>query len=183
MKYLFIILSFSLFAFTSGDSSIYSYTVKTIDGEDFKIESLKGKRVMIVNVASKCGYTPQYKDLQALYKQYGGGRFEIIGFPANNFMSQEPGTNAEIKQFCTTNYAVTFPMMSKISVKGDDQAPIYAWLTQKELNGEFDSKVNWNFQKYLIDENGKLVAVISTKKSPLEPSIIEWIKTGVYKVD
>lgn len=157
--------------------SIYDYTVKTIDGNEYAMSQLKGKKVMIVNVASKCGYTKQYIELQKIYKTYGGENFEIIGFPSNDFLSQEPGSNKEIKEFCTLNYGVTFPMMEKISVKsGKKQAPIYQWLTKKKLNEFSDSKVKWNFQKYLIDENGKLVRIVPTQTSPADSSIIKWIE-------
>jgi len=166
----------SALSFTAADSGLYSFVVKDIDGNNFNLSSLKGKKVMIINVASKCGYTPQYEALEALYKKYGGDNFEIIGFPANNFMHQEPGTDSEIKQFCTLNYGVTFPMMSKISVKGDDMAPIYHWLTEKKQNDVEDSKVKWNFQKYLIDENGNLVKVLSPSTKPDDKEIIDWIE-------
>ena len=157
--------------------NFHDFTVTNIDGDEFKLSSLKGKKVMVVNTASKCGLTPQYEDLEALYKQYGGDKFEIVGFPANNFMKQEPGTDEEIKEFCTKNYGVSFPMMSKISVKGDDMHPLYQWLTQKKLNGVEDSSVSWNFQKYLIDENGRLVKVISPKTKPNDPEIISWLSS------
>jgi glutathione peroxidase len=163
---------------SSGDSkkkSFYDFKVQTIDGDEFDLASLKGKKVMVVNTASKCGFTPQYKDLESLYKKYGGDKFVIIGFPANNFMGQEPGTNSEIKEFCEKNYGVSFPMMSKISVKGDDTAPLYQWLTQKSQNGVMDSKVQWNFQKYLIDEKGNLVDVIPPKESPESEKITAWL--------
>jgi glutathione peroxidase len=140
------------------------------------MSSLKGKKVMVVNVASKCGYTPQYEQLQKLYDTYKDKNFVIVAFPANNFANQEPGTNAEIKEFCRVNYGITFPMMQKISVKGEDQAPIYRWLTQKSENGVLDQEVTWNFQKYLIDENGKLSAVYLPKISPLDEKIIAWIE-------
>jgi glutathione peroxidase len=156
--------------------SFYDFKTKTIDGKVFKFSSLKGKKVLIVNTASKCGFTPQYKDLEELYKTYGNNNFIIIGFPANNFASQEPGTNAEIKNFCNVNYGVTFPIMSKISVKGDDIAPIYRWLTEKKLNGKMDSEVKWNFQKYLINEHGQLVDVVDSKTNPMSDIIINWIK-------
>ncbi|MBN2745297.1 MAG: glutathione peroxidase [Bacteroidales bacterium] len=174
----FILLFFAVVAlsFTTADKSIHSFTVKDIDGNDFAFSTLKGKKIMVVNVASKCGYTPQYADLQALYAKYKDKNFEIVAFPANNFMSQEPGTNKEIKEFCTSNYQVTFKMMSKISVKGDDMAPIYKWLTSKSENGVEDSEVKWNFQKYLIDENGKLVKVIGTRTSPTAKEITDWIE-------
>ena len=156
--------------------SFYDYTVKTIDGRDFNLSALKGKKVMVVNTASKCGFTPQYKELEDLYKEYGGNSFTIIGFPANNFLHQEPGTNSEIDNFCKVNYGVSFQMMSKISVKGSDMAPIYKWLTKKSLNGKMDSEVKWNFQKYLIDEQGQLVKVLYSRTTPKDTSIVNWIK-------
>ena len=156
--------------------TLYDFKTKTIDGKEFDLSSLKGKKVMIVNTASKCGFTPQYKDLEALYKTYGGDKFVIIGFPANNFANQEPGTNDDIKNFCKLNYGVTFPMMSKISVKGDDMDPIYQWLTRKAMNGKMDSEVKWNFQKYLIDEHGNLVDVIDSRTLPGSERIVNWIK-------
>lgn len=159
----------------SQDQSIYDFKVQTLEGEDFSFEQLKGKKVMIVNTASKCGFTPQYEDLQELWEHYGGDDFIIIGFPANNFMNQEPGSDEDIQAFCSRNYGVTFPMMSKISVKGKDMHPVYKWLTQKELNKFEDSKVQWNFQKYLIDENGQLVKVIKPKVKPTDPEILNWL--------
>jgi glutathione peroxidase len=156
-------------------ANFHSFKTTTIDGKPFDLASLKGKKVLVVNTASKCGHTPQYKDLEALYKKYGGDKFVIIGFPANNFLSQEPGTNAEIKQFCTEQYQVTFPMMSKISVKGDDIDPIYKWLTTKSLNGKMDAKVTWNFQKFMIDEKGNLVDSVSPGTSPTDDKIVNWI--------
>jgi glutathione peroxidase len=150
--------------------------VKDIEGKEFDLSSLKGKKVMVVNTASKCGNTPQYATLESLYKEYGNRNFIIIGFPANNFASQEPGTNTEIAEFCTKNYGVTFPMMSKISVKGDDMHPLYKWLTSKSENGVMDSEVTWNFQKYLIDEKGNLVDVIAPKVKPDDEKILSWIK-------
>ena len=130
---------------------------------------------MVVNTASKCGLTPQYEDLEKLYKEFGGEDFVIIGFPANNFAKQEPGTNEEIAEFCQKNYGVSFPMMSKISVKGDDIHPLYSWLTQKSENGKLDAKVSWNFQKFLIDENGDLVDYLAPKKKPYDEKIISWL--------
>ncbi len=170
-----LILMTSIFYVHAQNTSIYDFTVKTLEGENFSFSELKGKKVMIVNTASKCGFTPQYEELQILWEQYGGDDFIIIGFPANNFMKQEPGTNDEIKEFCTRNYGVTFPMMSKISVKGKDMHPVYKWLTSKELNGFEDSDVQWNFQKYLLDENGKLVKVIKPRIKPTDPEILNWL--------
>jgi glutathione peroxidase len=129
---------------------------------------------MIVNTASKCGFTPQYKDLEEVYENYRDN-LVIIGFPANNFLNQEPGSASDIRKFCTENYGVTFPMMAKISVKGNDMAPLYKWLTSKAENGVMDSEVKWNFQKYLIDENGKLVDVIYSKDKPSSEKVIAWI--------
>ncbi|MEI7595066.1 MAG: glutathione peroxidase [Bacteroidota bacterium] len=157
-------------------NSIYDYKVVTIDGDTISMSQFKGKKVMIVNTASKCGFTKQYKDLQELYLKYKDQNFIIIGFPENNFLYQEPGSNSEIKEFCTKNYGVSFPMMAKISVKGKDIHPLYSWLTKKELNGVQDSKIEWNFQKYLIDENGKIIKVISPKVNPLDDEIQNWIK-------
>ena len=131
---------------------------------------------MVVNTASKCGLTPQYKKLQALYEKYQNDNFIIVGFPANNFLFQEPGTDEEIAVFCEKNYGVTFPMMSKISVKGSSMHPLYAFLTQKIKNGILNSSVSWNFQKYLINTNGELAKVISPRTQPDDPSVISWIE-------
>ena len=156
--------------------SIYQFKVEDLYGETFDFSKLKGKKVLIVNTASKCGYTPQYEQLEAIYKEYKDKGFTIIGFPANNFNGQEPGTNKDIETFCKLNYGVTFPMMAKISVKGADMSPIYQFLTQKEKNGVKDSEVKWNFQKYLIDEKGHLVEVYFSKTKPDAPEIVNWIK-------
>jgi glutathione peroxidase len=162
---------------SSQKTSFYDFKVKTLEGQTFDFASLKGKKVMIVNTASKCGNTPQYKDLEELFEKYGNDNFVIIGFPANNFANQEPGTAAEIRSFCTASYGVTFPMMEKISVKGDDMHPLYKWLTMKSENGVLDSEVKWNFQKYLIDEKGKLVEVIAPKDKPTSEKIGAWLST------
>jgi glutathione peroxidase len=160
------LLSFQAFS-QKAAKSIYDFTVKNIDGSTFKMSSLKGKKIIIVNTASECGNTPQYAELEKIYKKYSSKNVVVIGFPANNFGAQEPGTDKEIKSFCTQKYAVTFPMMSKISVKGEDMAAIYKWLTMKSENGVQDAPVTWNFQKFLIDENGKWVASVAPKVSPL----------------
>lgn len=159
-----------------GQNSFYDFTVDDIDGNSFKLSELKGKKVLVVNTASKCGLTPQYKQLQELFDTYGGEKFTIVGFPANNFANQEPGTDDDIAEFCEKNYGVTFLMMSKISVKGDDIHPLYQWLTQKNKNGKMDSEVAWNFQKYLIDENGQLVNMVEPKVKPDDEKIVGWIK-------
>ncbi|OUD34658.1 glutathione peroxidase [Flavobacterium sp. FPG59] len=156
--------------------NIYQFKVEDLSGKTFDFSTLKGKKVIIVNTASKCGLTPQYKDLEAVYKEYKDKGLVIVGFPANNFASQEPGTNEEIATFCQMNYGVTFPMMDKVSVKGDDMAAIYQFLTQKSKNGLQDSTVEWNFQKYLINENGELEKVISPRVLVTDPEVMNWIK-------
>jgi glutathione peroxidase len=152
----------------------YDFKVKTLEGGEFDFSSLKGKKVMVVNTASKCGFTPQYKELEELYENYKD-ELVIIGFPANNFGKQEPGTAAEIREFCNNNYHITFPLMEKISVTGDDMHPLYKWLTSKALNGVMDSEVKWNFQKYLIDENGNLVDVLYSKEKPGSDKTLAWL--------
>lgn len=156
--------------------TIYQFKVTDLAGNEFDFSQLKGKKIMVVNTASKCGLTPQYKDLEAVYKKYQDKNFVIVGFPANNFGSQEPGTNEEISTFCQRNYGVTFPMMAKVSVVGNDMCALYQFLTQKSRNGLEDSDVAWNFQKYLINENGQLEKVISPQVLPTDASIIEWIE-------
>ena len=155
--------------------TIYQFKVQDLSGKEFDFASLKGKKILIVNTASQCGLTPQYKELEALYKKYKSKNFVIVGFPANNFGAQEPGTNAEIATFCQKNYGVTFPMMSKISVKGKDIHKVYQFLTQKSKNGLKDSEVEWNFQKYLINEHGQVEKVISPQVLPTDASIVNWI--------
>lgn len=156
--------------------SIHKFKAKTIDGKEFDFKSLKGKKVLIINTASLCGYTPQYQQLQEMYEKYKNKNFTIIGFPSNDFGQQEPGSNSEIKEFCKKNYGVTFQMMEKVSVKGSDMCEVYRWLTQKEENGVMSTKVKWNFQKYLIDENGALVDTVSTLQKPDCKKIVNWIE-------
>ncbi|TXK72136.1 glutathione peroxidase [Mesonia sp. K4-1] len=158
-------------------NTIYQFKVDDIEGKEFDLATLKGKKVMLVNTASKCGLTPQYEQLEEIYKEYKNDNFMVIGFPANNFASQESGSDEDIAQFCERNYGVTFPMMSKISVKGYDMHPLYQFLTQKSKNGLEDSEVQWNFQKYLINEEGKLVKVIDPRTLPNDDSILQWIKS------
>jgi len=172
---LLIGLLFFALNIVSAQTAFYDFTVKDISGEDFPLSQLKGKKVLVVNTASKCGLTPQYEGLQELYEKYGGEDFMIIGFPANNFAKQEPGSNEEIATFCQRNYGVSFPMMSKISVKGDDQHPLYQWLTSKSANGLEDSEVGWNFQKYMIDEKGQLVGHFVPKTKPDDQELVAWI--------
>lgn len=179
MKQLFLILTTIITTITIMDAqtnTIYNFTMKTIDGKEVKLSDFKGKKIMIVNVASECGLTPQYAQLEELYKTYGPDKFVILGFPANNFGAQEPGTNEEIKGFCTKNYGVTFPMFAKISVKGDDIDPLYQFLTQIRLNGVVEAPVTWNFQKFLIDENGKLVDFLPPTENPACDKVIDWLQ-------
>ena len=156
--------------------SIHSFIVNDLKGNQFDFSTLKGKKIMVVNTASKCGLTPQYEKLQKIYDKYKNQNFEIIGFPANNFLWQEPGNATDIENFCSINYGVTFPMMEKISVNGSDMHILYQYLTQKSKNGLKDSEVEWNFQKYLIDEKGHLAAVMSPRVLPNDTSIINWIE-------
>lgn len=177
MKLFLIAILTSMTTILINDSkSVHQFKVKDIEGKEFDMASLKGKKVMIVNTASKCGLTPQYEQLEKIYQKYKDQNFVIIGFPANNFMSQEPGTNEEIVAFCQKNYGVSFPMMEKISVKGKDQHPLYTFLTSKKYNGLEDNSVSWNFQKYLINEAGQLEKVISPRTLPDDKEIIDWIE-------
>ena len=156
--------------------TIYQFKVEDLSGDTFDFSTLKGKKILVVNTASECGLTPQYEQLQAIYEKYKDKNFVIVGFPANNFGAQEPGSNAEIATFCQQNYGVSFPMMAKISVKGEDMHPVYQFLTQKAKNGLQDSEVQWNFQKYLINENGELVKVVSPRTLPTDAEIVNWIE-------
>jgi glutathione peroxidase len=156
-------------------SSTPSAQVKTIEGKEIDLSQYKGKKVLIVNVASECGYTPQYEDLQKLYEAYGD-KLVILGFPANNFGGQEPGTNEDIQTFCKKNYGVTFPLLEKISVTGDDQHPVYKWLTSKEMNGWNEQQPKWNFNKYMLDEQGNLVKYYSSAVKPMDNDIVNQLK-------
>jgi glutathione peroxidase len=150
--------------------TIYDFKVESLSGGTIDFADFKGKKILIVNTASKCGFTPQYEELEALYKKYGD-RLVIVGFPANNFFSQEPGSNAVIEEFCKKNYGVTFPMAAKVSVKGNSIAPIYNWLCNKSQNGVMNAKVSWNFNKFLLDENGKLIGHFKSKVKPMSEEI------------
>ena len=158
------------------EKTLYDFKVTDIDDKEFDMSSLKGKKVLIVNVASRCGLTPQYEKLEELQNKYKDKGLVIVGFPSNDFNGQEPGTNEEIKEFCSVTYGITFPMMSKIEVIGDHQAPIYKWLTHKSENGKLDAEVQWNFQKFLIDEQGRLVDFVPPRESPFSDKIIKWIE-------
>jgi glutathione peroxidase len=154
---------------------IHQFTVKTIDGQDFDLAQLEGKKVLVVNVASECGLTPQYEQMEELYSMTSRDKFEIIGVPANNFGGQEPGTNEEIASFCNSNFGTTFPMMAKISVTGNDQHELYQYLTKRSLNGVADIEMVWNFQKILVDVNGQLVKTVHPKTLPIDDEIVNWI--------
>lgn len=156
--------------------SIYEFKVETISGDTLDLATLKGKKVLIVNTASKCGLTPQFEQLEALYQQYKDQNFVIIGFPSNDFMGQDPGTNEEIAEFCQLNYGVSFPMMAKVVVKGKDKHPLYQYLTEKAHNQIDDFDIEWNFQKFLINENGTIDKVVSPRTLPNTPEIVDWIK-------
>ena len=158
------------FATMAQSQNIYDYSFTSIDGEEMKLDQFKGRKILFVNVASKCGYTPQYAELQELHEKYGD-HVVLIGFPCNQFMGQEPKEEAEIKSFCQKNYGVTFLMASKIEVKGKEQDPIYKWLTEKSLNGVEDTKVAWNFQKYLVDEEGKYLKMFAPGVKPMDEEI------------
>lgn len=175
-KFFFAFLLSLISTVMLGQGSLYDFKVKDIDGRDFDLSTLKGKKVLVVNVASKCGLTPQYEKLQQLYEKYKDKNFVVIGFPANNFNGQEPGTNEEIKSFCVLNYDVAFPMMSKIDVIGHNKAPIYKWLTLKSENGKMDAEVQWNFQKFMIDENGHFVDFAAPREDPFCDKIVKWIE-------
>ncbi|WP_312089517.1 glutathione peroxidase [Chryseobacterium sp.] len=156
--------------------SIYDYTVDALEeGKKINFADFKDRKILIVNTASKCGFTPQYEDLEKLSKEFEG-KLVVVGFPANNFGGQEPGTNIEIGAFCQKNYGVTFPLASKVSVKGEDMAPIFKFLTEKSLNGVKDTKIEWNFTKFLIDENGKLIDSFPSKVKPTDEEILKYLR-------
>lgn len=181
MKYLSLIALLSFFTGCQAQNdkkmnTIYDYKVEDISGNEFDFADLKGKKILIVNTASKCGFTPQFEGLEELYQKYKDENFVIVGFPSNDFGEQDPGSNEEIAEFCKINYGVTFPMMSKISVKGDSIAPIYQFLTQKELNGKKNSSVKWNFQKYIINEDGTLEDYFYSITTPDSKKITKWVE-------
>jgi glutathione peroxidase len=163
----------------SAYASVYDFTVNDIDNKPVKLDAYKGKVVLIVNVASKCGYTPQYEGLQAAYAKYKDKGLVILGFPANNFMGQEPGTNEEIKQFCALKYNVTFPLFAKISVKGEDKHALYKFLTDKTTNPEFGGEISWNFNKFLVDRNGKIIARFSSGDKPEGEKVTQAIEMAL----
>ena len=168
-----MMIAFALFA--AAPASIHQFKVPSIEGSTIDFSKFKGKKVLIVNTASKCGYTPQYAELEQLHKAYGS-KLVIVGFPANNFGGQEPGSNAEINDFCQKNYGVSFVMAEKVSVKGTDIHPLFKWLTDKNENGVMDAEIKWNFTKFLLDEKGKLLAVFPSKVKPMGEEITAYLK-------
>jgi glutathione peroxidase len=174
-----VLFSVAAVAMAVPATTVYSFKLKSIDGQPVSLHSYRGKVLLLVNVASKCGYTPQYAGLEALYKKYKDRGLVIVGIPANNFASQEPGTNEEIKTFCHNKYDVTFPMMSKISVKGDDKAPLYAFLTDKSINPEVGGEIKWNFTKFLFDRNGKPVERFEPAVTPDSPQVTAAIESAL----
>ena len=178
---LFLIFCALSLGLSAQSTSIYNFTMDSIDGKPVNLGSFSGKVVLVVNVASKCGFTPQYAALESLYEKYKDKGFVIIGVPANNFMSQEPGTNEEIKKFCSNKYNVTFPMMSKVSVKGDDKAPLYTFLTDKASDPQFGGDIKWNFTKFLFDRNGNPVARFEPATTPDSPQVIAAVEGALAK--
>ncbi len=172
------ILAMATSAFAA--SSIYDFTLPSIDGQPMPLSGFKGKVVLLVNVASRCGFTPQYKGLEALYEKYKDQGFVILGFPANNFGSQEPGTNQEIKTFCSSKYSVTFPMYSKVSVKGSDQTPLYQYLTQ-QADPTHSGDIKWNFTKFLVDRDGHVVQRFESAVTPDSPAVVSAVESALEK--
>jgi glutathione peroxidase len=166
-----ICMLFCAATLAAAEKTVYDFTLNTIDGQAAPLGSFKGKVVLLVNVASRCGYTPQYTALESIYEKYKDHGFVIIGIPANNFGSQEPGTNAEIKTFCKTKYSVTFPMMSKVSVKGDDMTPLYQFLTDKTANPQTGGEIQWNFTKFLIGPDGRVITRFEPAVTPDSPEV------------
>ena len=178
---LILTLCLACASLSAQSKGIYDFTMKSIDGQQVSLGSYSGKVVLLVNVASKCGFTPQYAGLEALYTKYKDKGLVIVGIPANNFMSQEPGTDAEIKTFCTNKYNVTFPMMSKVSVKGDDKTPLYVFLTGKDTDPQFGGDIKWNFTKFLFDRSGKPVARFEPNVTPDSPEVTAAIEAALGK--
>ncbi|MEN9521732.1 MAG: hypothetical protein RL065_109 [Bacteroidota bacterium] len=184
LKFALLLAAISFFSFlvfqsfkaeNSNKKSVYDFTMNDIDGHSVSLNQYKGKVIVFVNVASKCGFTPQYASIEKFYESYKDKGVVVLGFPANNFFAQEPGTDEEIKSFCTSKYNVTFPMFSKISVKGDDMHPLYQFLTKKELNGSTDNSVKWNFHKIIVDKSGKVVTEFASKTKPTDEDFLKTI--------
>jgi glutathione peroxidase len=178
---LMLMLCVAMAAFGAEPKSIYDFSMKSIDGQPVSLESYKGKVVLLVNVASKCGFTPQYAGLESVYEKYKDKGLVIVGVPANNFAQQEPGTNEEIKQFCSRKYNVSFPMMSKVSVKGDDETPLYRFLTDSSTNPQFAGDIKWNFTKFLFDRKGNIVARFEPATTPDSPQVTSAIEAALAR--
>jgi glutathione peroxidase len=174
-----ICLAFCAAVLIGAEKNVYDYTLNTIDGQPAPLSAYKGKVVMLVNVASRCGFTPQYTALESLYEKYKDRGLVIVGIPANNFAGQEPGTNEEIKKFCSTKYNVSFPMMAKVSVLGDDKTPLYAFLTDKSVNPQIGGDIKWNFTKFLFDRNGKPVARFEPNVTPDSPQVVSAVESAL----
>ena len=164
---------------TATGPSIFDFKAKDIDGVEVRLKKYKGNVLLVVNTASKCGYTPQYEGLESIYTRYKDKRFFVLGFPTNNFGNQEPGTEAEIKEFCTSKYHVTFPMFAKISVKGDDIDPLYAYFTDMKINPVYGGPITWNFNKFLINRKGEIVGRFSSKQTPESPEVVTAIEEAL----
>ncbi len=176
---LFLILLSVLAIFTVNaqqSTSIYDYKLTDINGNTFDMSELKGKKVLLVNTATQCGFTPQFSEMEKLYENYKDKNFVVVAIPSNDFGNKEPGSNEEIKNYVEKHYDVSFPVMAKTSVTGNDENPLYKWLTSKDLNGEMDTKVAWNYQKYMIDEDGKIVGIVEPKESPSSEKVINWLE-------
>jgi glutathione peroxidase len=178
---LILMLCVACASLSAESKSIYDFNLKTIDGQPTSLKAYHGKVVLLVNVASKCGYTPQYAGLESLYEKYKDRGLVIVGIPANNFAQQEPGTDAEIKKFCSNKYNVTFPMMSKVSVLGDDKTPLYVFLTSKDTDPKFSGNIQWNFTKFLFDRNGSPIARFEPKVTPDSPEVTAAIESALGK--
>jgi len=174
-----VFIYLNIFLLGNAPATIYDFEMTNIDGNKVSLSQFKDKVVLIVNTASKCGLTPQYKELQEIYDKYKDQGFIILGFPANNFREQEPGSNAEIKKFCTLNYGVTFPMFAKISVKGEDIHPLYRFLTSEETDPQFAGEIRWNFDKFLIDKKGKIINRFHPKITPSDPKLVKAIEKAL----
>src|SRR6202167_4062949 len=176
---LMLMLCMACASLAAQSKSIYDFTMKSIDGQPLSLGSYSGKVVLLVNVASKCGFTPQYAGLEAVYEKYKDRGLVIVGIPANNFAQQEPGTDEEIKQFCSSKYSVTFPLMAKISVKGDDKAPLYKFLTESPTAGDFKGDITWNFNKFLVDRNGNVIGRFVSPTKPDDPALVAAVQSAL----
>jgi len=183
MKKLFFLMALLGISAMAADKTVYDFTLNSIDGKPTPLSDFKGKVVLLVNVASRCGFTQQYSGLESLYEKYKDRGFVIVGIPANNFGGQEPGTNQEIKKFCTAKYNVTFPMMAKVSVKGSDITPLYAYLTDKQANPSTGGEIGWNFTKFLVGPDGKVLARFDSKVEPESPEVTSAVEKALANLN